>query len=90
MTCTRPDITFAIEKLSKYTSNPSNLHWHAINRILKYVKKTMSYEINYSGYPSVLEGYSDTSWITNHEDHTSTSGWVFMLGGGAISWGSKK
>ena len=51
MTCTRPDIAFAVGKLSRYTSNPSNLHWHAINRVLKYLKKTMSYGINYSGYP---------------------------------------
>ncbi|GKD36829.1 zinc finger, CCHC-type containing protein [Tanacetum coccineum] len=41
-------------------------------------------------YAVVLEGYSDTSLITNSEDHTSTTGWVFLLGGGAISWASKK
>ncbi|GKC31515.1 hypothetical protein Tco_1038809, partial [Tanacetum coccineum] len=38
----------------------------------------------------VLEGYTDASWISNTEDNSSTSGWVFLLGGGAISWGSKK
>nr|GFA53961.1 zinc finger, CCHC-type [Tanacetum cinerariifolium] len=43
-----------------------------------------------SGYPYVIEGYSDASWINNMEDHSSTSGWVFLLGGGAISWASKK
>ncbi|GJZ98162.1 zinc finger, CCHC-type containing protein [Tanacetum coccineum] len=36
------------------------------------------------------EGYSDASWITNSEDHTSTTGWVSLLGGCAISWASKK
>nr|GEY42867.1 hypothetical protein [Tanacetum cinerariifolium] len=41
-------------------------------------------------YAVVLEGYSDASWITNSEDHTSTTSWVFLLGGGAISWASKK
>nr|GEU68422.1 zinc finger, CCHC-type [Tanacetum cinerariifolium] len=44
----------------------------------------------YSSYPSVLEGYIDASWINNTEDNSSTSGWVFLLGGGAISWASKK
>ncbi|GJZ16251.1 zinc finger, CCHC-type containing protein [Tanacetum coccineum] len=34
--------------------------------------------------------YSDASWITNSEDHTSTIGWIFLLGGGDISWASKK
>ncbi len=48
------------------------------------------YGLKYIGYPSVLEGYSDSGWITNQEDHSSTSGWLFMLGGAAISWGSKK
>ncbi|GJZ97390.1 RNA-directed DNA polymerase, eukaryota, reverse transcriptase zinc-binding domain protein [Tanacetum coccineum] len=36
------------------------------------------------------KGYSDASWITNSKDHTSTTGWVFFLGGAVISWASKK
>ncbi|GKF18139.1 zinc finger, CCHC-type containing protein [Tanacetum coccineum] len=39
---------------------------------------------------TVLEGYSDASWINHVEDSSFTSGWVFRLGGGAISWASKK
>nr|GFA11042.1 hypothetical protein [Tanacetum cinerariifolium] len=57
MTYISPDITFAVGKLSRYTSNP---------------------------------GYTDASWISNIEDNSSTSGWVFMPGGGPISWASKK
>ncbi|KAK9723814.1 hypothetical protein RND81_05G027400 [Saponaria officinalis] len=85
MTSTRPDIAFAVGKLSRYTSNPSLEHWVAVKRVLRYLKQTMDYGLNYVGFPSVLEGYSDASWITNMEDHSSTSGWVFLLGGGAIS-----
>ncbi|GKD68235.1 hypothetical protein Tco_1322325 [Tanacetum coccineum] len=44
----------------------------------------------YTGYPSVLEGYIDVSWISNTEDNSSTSGLAFLFGGGAISWASKK
>ncbi|KAH9715705.1 hypothetical protein KPL71_021156 [Citrus sinensis] len=90
MTCTRPDIAFVVGKLSRYTSNPSQAHWQAVYRILKYLKHIMDYGIYYTGYPSVLEGFSDASWITDRDDHTSTSGWIFNLGGGVISWGSKK
>ncbi|KAL0355463.1 UNVERIFIED_CONTAM: Retrovirus-related Pol polyprotein from transposon TNT 1-94 [Sesamum radiatum] len=90
MTSTRPDIAYAVGKLSRFTSNPSNHHWQAIRRVLKYLKKTMYYGLSYSGFPSILKGYSDGSWITNVEDHSSTSGWVFLLGGGAISWALKK
>nr|GEV45425.1 zinc finger, CCHC-type [Tanacetum cinerariifolium] len=90
MTCSRPDITFVVRKLSRYTSNPGTQHWQAIQRVLKYLKKTMDYRLVYSGYPSVLEGYTNVSWISNTEDNSSTSGLVFLLSGGAISWASKK
>ncbi|GKA52497.1 hypothetical protein Tco_0745812 [Tanacetum coccineum] len=90
MTCTRHDIVFAVGKLSRYTINPGTQHWQAIQQVLKYLKKTMDYSLTYSGYPLVLKGYTDTSWISNTEDNSSTSGWVFLLGGGAISWASKK
>ncbi|GKD63632.1 zinc finger, CCHC-type containing protein, partial [Tanacetum coccineum] len=46
--------------------------------------------LTYTGYPSVLEGYTDARWISNTEDNSSTSGWVFLLSSGAIYWASKK
>ncbi|GKA01008.1 zinc finger, CCHC-type containing protein [Tanacetum coccineum] len=57
---------------------------------IAYAVGTMNYGLSYVGYPSVLEAYSDASWINHVEDSSSTSGWVFLLGGGAISWASKK
>ncbi|GKA67328.1 hypothetical protein Tco_0767136 [Tanacetum coccineum] len=75
---------------SRFTSNPSRHHWHAITRVFKYLKGTMNYGLSYVGYPSVLEAYSDASWINHVEYSSSTSRWVFLLGGGAISWASKK
>ncbi|GKA08203.1 hypothetical protein Tco_0687534 [Tanacetum coccineum] len=77
MTCTRPNIAFAVGKQSKSNSNPGAQHWQAIQWVLKYLKKTMDYKLTYIGYPSVLEGYTDASWISNSED----SGWVFLLDG---------
>nr|GEW10443.1 zinc finger, CCHC-type [Tanacetum cinerariifolium] len=90
MTSTRPDIAYAVGRLSRFTSNPSRQHWKAITRVFKYLKGTMNYGLSYFRYPSMLEGYSDASWINHVEDSSSTSGWVFLLGGGAISWASKK
>ena len=49
----------------------------------------MDYCITYNGEPHILEGYSDASGITNEEDNSSTSVWMFIYGGGAISWSSK-
>ncbi|GKA28136.1 zinc finger, CCHC-type containing protein [Tanacetum coccineum] len=58
MTCTRPDIAFKVGKLSRYTINPGTQHWQEIQRVSKYLKKTMDYRLTYIGYPSVLEGYT--------------------------------
>jgi Fe2+ transport system protein FeoA len=88
--CTRPDIAFAISKLSRFTSNPSNDHWKAIGRVLGYLKKTKNLGLQYTKFPAVLEGFTDASWISSTGESKSTSGWVFTLGGGAVSWKSKK
>ncbi|KAK4382659.1 Retrovirus-related Pol polyprotein from transposon TNT 1-94 [Sesamum angolense] len=60
MTSIRPDIAYAVGKLSRFTSNLSNHNWQAIRMILKYLKKPMDYGLSYSGF-SILEGYSDAS-----------------------------
>jgi hypothetical protein len=90
MLCTRPDISFAVCKLSRYTNKPSTEHWKAIGRVLGYLKRTIGLGLYYTNFPSVLEGYTDASWITSASDNKATSGWVFTLGSGAVSWASKK
>ncbi|GKE28233.1 zinc finger, CCHC-type containing protein [Tanacetum coccineum] len=79
MTSTGPDIAYAVGRLSRFTSNPSRQHWQAITRVFKYLKGTINYGLSYMGYASVLEGYSDASWINHVEDSSSTSGWVFGM-----------
>nr|GEV23584.1 hypothetical protein [Tanacetum cinerariifolium] len=90
MTSTRPDIAYTVGRLSRFTSNPSRHHWKAITRVFKYLRGTKDYGLSYVGYLSVLEGYSNASCINHVEDSSFTSGWMFLLGGGAISWASKK
>src|SRR4051812_49279803 len=51
---TRPDIAFAVRKLSRFVSNPGDDHWHALERVMRYPKVTTSYGIHYTGYPRVL------------------------------------
>jgi hypothetical protein len=50
----------------------------------------MSFVIHYSRYSAVLEGYSDANWISDIDQIYATSGYVFTLGGGAVSWRSRK
>ncbi|KAL0344980.1 UNVERIFIED_CONTAM: Retrovirus-related Pol polyprotein from transposon TNT 1-94 [Sesamum radiatum] len=90
MNCTRPDIAYAVNKLSRFTSNPSKNHWKGLIRVLRYLKYTSNYGLHYTRYPAVLEGYSDANWISDSKDTKSTSGYVFTIGGGAVSWKSSK
>ncbi|GKA71918.1 zinc finger, CCHC-type containing protein [Tanacetum coccineum] len=54
MTSTRPDIAYAVGRLSRFTSNPSRQHWKAITRVFKYLRGTKDYGLSYVGYPSVF------------------------------------
>jgi hypothetical protein len=87
---TRPDISFDVSKLSRFMSNPGTDHWHALERVMRYLQGTMSYGIHYSGQHAVLEGYSDSNWISHADELYATSGYVFTIGGGAVSWRSCK
>ncbi|KAL0387567.1 UNVERIFIED_CONTAM: hypothetical protein Sradi_2638500 [Sesamum radiatum] len=55
------------------------------NRVLRYLKGTVSLVIHYGRFPTVLEGYSDASWIAKNSGSNGCSGYVFTLGGGAVS-----
>ena len=90
MSCKRPDIAYAVNRLSRYTSSPKAMHWQRIARVLKYLCFTRDYGLYYTRYPAILEGYNDAKWISNVKDSKSHSGYVFTLGGGAVSWKSSK
>jgi len=79
MNCTAPDIAYAVIKLSRYTSNPSDDHWTTPLRVLGYVSHTKEYALRYGQYPPVLEGYRDANWIADFEESKSTSGYVYLL-----------
>ena len=54
------------------------------------LEKDYEFRILYNKFPVLLEDYTDASWITSTKDDKSTSGWVFTLAGGVVSWASKK
>ena len=89
---TRPDIAYAVFKLGSYMANPAMSHWVAAKRILQYLSGTQGYGITYQAEEvkqNQFFGYSDVSYA-NNDDATSISGYAFIMGGGAITWGSKK
>ena len=94
MVGTRPDLAFSVGKLSQFVEAPTDTHWIAVKRILRYVAGTANMCIQYSGKldnkVTNLIGYSDSDWAGDHSDRKSTSTFVFTFCGGAISWCSRK
>lgn len=88
--CTRPDITYVVGKLSQHLENPSDTHWGAFKRVIRYLKGTKDYGILYQpDGGNEIVGYTDSSWAED-EESLSTSGYSFQAGSGLISWRSKK
>jgi hypothetical protein len=87
---TRPDISFAVNKLTRFTSNPGSDHWCALQRVMRYLRGTSTYGLHYIRYPAILEGYSDSNWISDADEIKATSGYIFTNGGAAVSWMSHK
>jgi hypothetical protein len=57
---------------------------------MHYLVGTMDYRIHYAEYPTVLEVYNDINWISDMDELYAISGYVFTLGGAAVSWRSCK
>ena len=87
----RPDICFAVNKLSQYGSNPDEQHLRAAIRVFEYLKQTENYRLIYNGNEgSDLFGYSDSDWASDIDTRRSTTGYIFKTDSGTISWASSK
>ncbi|GKB54529.1 putative RNA-directed DNA polymerase [Tanacetum coccineum] len=91
MTCTRPDVSFALSMVSRHQQNPGEGHWTAVKNILKYLRNTKDRFLVYGGEKELrVTGYCDAGWQTDKDDSRSQSGWIFLLNGGAVTWKSSK
>ncbi|KAF1328946.1 Gag-pol polyprotein, partial [Globisporangium splendens] len=91
MVGTRPDLAAAVGTLSQFAADPCPTHWQALKRVPRYLQATPTHGIRFFGSGSgELIGYSDADWAGDIDTRRSTSGYVFVLNGGCISWRSKK
>jgi hypothetical protein len=91
---TRPDISYAVNKLAAYTANLSLQHYGALKRILRYLAGMKTLGITYSSKDAtqdsnLFHGFADTSFAST-DDYKSVTGYVFLSAEGAITWKSKK
>jgi hypothetical protein len=91
LSLTRPDINFAVNKLSQFMHHPMQIHWTTIKRLLRYLKNTIFHGVTISKTLSTtLTCFSDADWASNLDDRKSTSAYLLFLGNTSISWISKK
>ena len=91
-TRTRPDIAFGINNVARFCYKPTKQHWMAVKRIFRYLRGTTHLGLLYSkgDEMAALIGYSDADWGGDCNDYKSTSGYLFQIGGTAVTWKSKK
>ncbi|KAM7461045.1 hypothetical protein LguiA_029166 [Lonicera macranthoides] len=89
MVCTRLDIAQAVSIVSRYMANPGKPHWQAVKWVLRYLRGTMDKGLVFekSG-TSTIEGFVDSDYAGDLDKRRSTTGYVFTLGSGPLSWRS--
>jgi hypothetical protein len=87
--CTRPDITVAVSHMAKYMLTPTVGHWKQAKRILRYLKGTTNFCITCNGKISTdMIMWQDASFADG-DDRRSRTGFVVMMCGSVVAWGSK-
>lgn len=94
-TCTRPDLSFIVSKLSQYFSEPTEEQWVTVKHVLRYLKGTSNKELCFrrdEGEKLGLVAYSDADWAADTTDRRSTTGYCLSLSKNSslISWKTKK
>ena len=88
---TRPDISYAVGVLARYSHNPGPAHWTAVKHLFRYLKGTLDLALVYSPVPGapLFLTYTDSDHGGDKDTGKSTGGYLVKMGSGAISWSSK-
>lgn len=90
--CTRPDIAYIVNALSRYLTKYGPAHWTAVKRVLAYLKGTSGYGIFYErGSPNSdfsITAWCDAAFADDLESRRSTCGYFTFLAGGPLTWKS--
>jgi hypothetical protein len=90
--CTRPDLAFVTGMLGRYQKNPGKSHWDGVKKALRYLQGTKGLMLTYkkSDAPHEIVCYSDSDFVRCLDTEKFTSGYIFTLTNGVISWKSSK
>ncbi|KXJ74156.1 hypothetical protein RP20_CCG014244 [Aedes albopictus] len=86
----RPDVSISASFLGRSVSQPRVRDWTEAKRVLRYLYNTRSFHLKLGATDSGLEVFCDADWAGDTSDRKSTSGFLIFLGGGIVSWASRK
>jgi hypothetical protein len=87
---TRPDLAYTVGALTRFMANPTTVHWQVAKGVVRYLAKTPERGITFRGSSTELEAYCDADYAGDIDTRRSTTGYVFVMNGGATSWNSKR
>jgi hypothetical protein len=89
---TRPDLAYTLARLGQAQANPHPEHWRTLTHVLRYLSGTIDMGLVYSGHSSDTSPhiYTDSAYTDCPDTQKSHSGFVAIVGGGAVSWSSRK
>ena len=88
---TRPGISYVVQQLSQFLSDPRVPHMKATMHVLRYLKGTIGYGLFYAhNVDFQLVAYSDADWGNCPTSGRSLTGYCVFLGPSLISWKTKK
>ncbi|GJX11376.1 ribonuclease H-like domain-containing protein [Tanacetum coccineum] len=91
LTFTRPDISYAVHQICLYMHDPRDPHFHALKRILRYVRGTIDHDLQlYVSSTSQLTAFTDVNWVGCPVTRRSTSRYCVFLGDNLQSWSAKR
>jgi hypothetical protein len=86
MVCSRPDLAHAMSVVSRYMANPGKEHWNAVQWIFRYLRGTSNACLRFGKSTRGLVGYVDSDYAGDLDTRRSLTGYVFTIGGCAVSW----
>jgi len=93
MVCIWPDIAYTVGIVSHHIICPGNFHMPAVKHVFQYLWETSHFKLNFWANDSItsfIEVYVNSDWTGDCTDRKSISGYVGLIDGEAVSWGSRQ
>jgi hypothetical protein len=87
---TRSNIAYSISMINRYVFNLIQIHWQAVKRIFRYLRKTHQMKLMFREALKFLESYTNSNWTENQDIKRSISEYVFNVDSDVINWFSKR